>query len=148
MFHVVYTRSYYDREHEGGHFDNSWTVLRNVPYSKISEFTPYILAEKKVECDAFYKINDENRMSYDEIQIDQDQCFSSKCYIVDDEDYLKTYQDMYPDSYIPGYVDKDKDYFYNYGQDCEFMVQKDYKTQQKGATNLTNLTLDNQINSW
>ncbi len=147
MFHVVYTRSYYDREHEGGHFDNSWTVLRNVPYSKISEFTPYILAEKKVECDAFYKINDENRMSYDEIQIDQDQCFSSKCYIVDDEDYLKTYQDMYPDSYIPGYVDKDKDYFYNYGQDCEFMVQKDYKTQQKGATNLTNLTLDNQINS-
>ena len=147
MFHVVYTRSYYDREHEGGHFDNSWTVLRNVPYSKISEFTPYILAEKKVECDAFYKINDENRMSYDEIQIDQDQCFSSKCYIVDDEDYLKTYQDMYPDSYILGYVDKDKDYFYNYGQDCEFMVQKDYKTQQKGATNLTNLTLDNQINS-
>ena len=147
MFHVVYTRSYYDREHEGGHFDNSWTVLRNVPYSKISEFTPYILAEKKVECDAFYKINDENRMSYDEIQIDQDQCFSSKCYIVDDEDYLKTYQDMYPDSYIPGYVDKDKDYFYNYGQDCEFIVQKDYKTQQKGATNLTNLTLDNQINS-
>ena len=44
-------------------------------------------------------------------------------------------------------VDEDKDYFYNYGQDCEFMVQQDYKNQQKGATNLTNLTLDNQINS-
>ena len=147
MFHIVYTRSYYDREHEGGHFDNSWTVLRNVPYSRLDEFNKEFLAEKKVECDAYYKMNDENRMSYDEIQIDKDQCFHSSCYIVDDEDYLKTYKDMYPDSYISGYVDEDKDYFYNYGQDCEFMVQQDYKNQQKGATNLTNLTLDNQINS-
>ncbi len=119
MFNIVYTRSYYDREHEGGHFDNSWTVLRSVPYSKISEFTPYILAEKEVECDAFYKLNDENRMSYDEIQIDKDQCFSSKCYIIDDEDYFKKYKDVYDYTF-------DEDYFYNYGQDCEFMVQKDY----------------------
>ena len=119
MFNIVYTRSYYDREHEGGHFDNSWTVLRSVPYSKISEFTPYILAEKKIECDAYYKMNDENRMSYDELQIDKDQCFSSKCYIVDDEDYLKRYKDVYDYTF-------DEDYFYNYGQDCEFMVQKDY----------------------
>ena len=119
MFNIVYTRSYYDREHEGGHFDNSWTVLRSVPYSKISEFTPYILAEKKVECDAFYKLNDENRMSYDEIQIDKDQCFSSKCYIIDDEDYFKKYKDVYDYTF-------DEDHFYNYGQDCEFMVQKDY----------------------
>ena len=119
MFNIVYTRSYYDREHEGGHFDNSWTVLRSVPYSKISEFTPYILAEKKVECDAFYKLNDENRMSYDEIQIDKDQCFSSKCYIIYDEDYFKKYKDVYDYTF-------DEDYFYNYGQDCEFMVQKDY----------------------
>ena len=87
MFHVVYTRSYYDREHEGGHFDNSWTVLRNVPYSRLSEFTKDYLAEKKVECDAYYKMYDENRMTYDEIQIDKDQCFHSSCYIVDDEDY-------------------------------------------------------------
>ena len=127
MFHVVYTRSYYDREHECGHFDNSWTVLRNVPYSRLDEFTKDKLAEKKVECDAYYKMYDENRMSYDEIQIDKDQCFHSQCYIVDDEDYYKTYKDVYPDSYIPGYVDEDKEWFYNYGQDCEFMVQKDYE---------------------
>ena len=119
MFHIIYTRSYYDREHEGGHFDNSWTVLRNVPYSELGRFTPYVLAEKKIECDAFYKMNDENRMSYDEIQIDKDQCFSSKCYIVDDEDYLKKYKDVYEYTF-------DEDYFYNYGQDCEFMVQQDY----------------------
>jgi len=119
MFHIVYTRSYYDREHEGGHFDNSWTVLRNVPYSEIGRFTPYVLAEKKIECDAFYKMNDENRMSYLELQIDKDQCFHSSCYIVDDEDYLKTYKDVYEHTF-------DEDYFYNYGQDCEFMVQQDY----------------------
>lgn len=119
MFHIVYTRSYYDREHEGGHFENSWTVMRNVPYSEINEYTPYRLAEKKIACDAFYKMNDENRMSYDEIQIDKDQCFSSKCYIIDDEDYLKKYKDVYDYTF-------DEDYFYNYGQDCEFMVQKDY----------------------
>ena len=119
MFHIVYTRSYYDREHEGGHFDNSWTVLRNVPYSRISEFTKEYLAEKKIECDAYYKMYDENRMSYDEIQIDKDQCFHSSCYIVDDEDYLKKYKDVY-DTF-------DEEYFYNYGQDCEFMVQKDYE---------------------
>ena len=133
MFHIVYTRSYYDREHEGGHFDNSWTVLRNVPYSEIGRFTPYVLAEKKIECDAFYKMNDENRMSYLELQIDKDQCFHSSCYIVDDEDYLKTYKDVYEHTF-------DEDYFYNYGQDCEFMVQKDYNNQQK-------LTLDNSVNS-
>ena len=119
MFHIIYTRSYYDREHEGGHFDNSWTVLRNGPYSEIGRFTPYVLAEKKIECDAFYKMNDENRMSYLELQIDKDQCFHSSCYIVDDEDYLKTYKDVYEHTF-------DEDYFYNYGQDCEFMVQQDY----------------------
>ena len=124
MFHVVYTRSYYDREHEGGHFDNSWTVLRNVPYSRLSEFTKDYLAEKKVECDAYYKMYDENRMTYDEIQIDKDQCFHSSCYIVDDEDYLKTYNDVY--DYHIGAMDPDKDYIHNYGQDCAFMVQKDY----------------------
>ena len=124
MFHIVYTRSYYDREKGYGDFDNSWTVLRNVPYSRLSEFTKDVLAEKKVECDAFYKMNDENRMSYDEIQIDKDQCFHSECYIVDDEDYLKTYNDVY--GYHIGGMDPEKDYINNYGQDCEFMVQKDY----------------------
>ena len=62
---------------------------------------------------------DENRMTYDEIQIDKDQCFHSSCYIVDDEDYLKTYKDVYDTFY--------EDYVHNYGQDCEFMVQKDYE---------------------
>ena len=124
MFHIVYTRSYYDREHEGGHFDNSWTVLRNVPYSRLDEFNKEFLAEKKVECDAYYKMNDENRMSYDEIQIDKDQCFHSDCYIVDDEDYFKTYKDHY--GYHIGGMEPEKDYIHNYGQDCEFMVQKDY----------------------
>ena len=124
MFHIVYTRSYYDREHDYGHFDNSWTVLRNVPYSRLSEFSKERLAEKKAECDAFYKMNDENRMSYDEIQIDQDQCFSSDCYIVDDEDYFKTYEDHY--GYHVGGMKPEEDYINCYGQDCEFMVQKDY----------------------
>ena len=119
MFHVVYTRSYYDRESNYGHFDNSWTVLRNVPYSRLNEFSKEKLAEKKVERDAYYKMYDENRMSYDEIQIDKDQCFHSSCYIVDDEDYLKKYKDVYDYTF-------DEEYFYNYGQDCEFMVQKDY----------------------
>ena len=124
MFHVVYSRHYWDYEDGNGTFDNSWTVLRNVPYSRLSEFTKDVLAEKKVECDAYYKMNDENRMSYDEIQIDKDQCFHSECYIVDDEDYLKTYNDVY--GYHIGAMDPDKDYIHNYGQDCEFMVQKDY----------------------
>jgi len=124
MFHIVYTRSYYDREQGYGDFDNSWTVLRNVPYSRLSEFTKDVLAEKKVECDAYYKMNDENRMSYDEIQIDKDQCFHSDCYIVDDEDYFKTYKDHY--GYHIGGMEPEKDYIHNYGQDCEFMVQKDY----------------------
>ena len=119
MFHVVYSRHYWDYEDGNGTFDNSWTVLRNVPYSRLDEFNKEFLAEKKVECDAYYKMNDENRMSYDEIQIDKDQCFHSSCYIVDDEDYLKTYKDVYEYTF-------DEDYFYNYGQDCEFMVQKDY----------------------
>ena len=119
MFHIVYTRSYYDREHEGGHFENSWTVFRNVPYSRINEFTKEYLAEKKIECDAYYKIHDENRMTYDEIKIDQDQCFHSSCYIVDDEDYLKTYKDVY-DTF-------DEEYIHDYGQKHSFMLQKDYE---------------------
>ena len=119
MFHIVYTRSYYDREHEGGHFENSWTVFRNVPYSRINEFTKEYLDEKKIECDAYYKIHDENRMTYDEIKIDQDQCFHSSCYIVDDEDYLKTYKDVY-DTF-------DEEYIHDYGQKHSFMLQKDYE---------------------
>ena len=44
MFHIVYTRHLHDRE-DYGSFDNTWTVLRNVPYSRISEFTKDKLIE-------------------------------------------------------------------------------------------------------
>ena len=46
MFHVVYSRHYWDYEDGNGTFDNSWTVLRNVPYSRLDEFTKDNLLRK------------------------------------------------------------------------------------------------------
>lgn len=57
---------------------------------------------------------------------DKDQCYHTECYIVDDEDYYKTYKDIYPDTYIPGAIDEKEDYFHNYGQMSTFMLEQDY----------------------
>ena len=125
MFHVVYSRHYYDLEQGYGDFANSWTVLRNVPYSKLSEFTKDKLAEKKVECDAYYKIHEENKMTDNMSKYYKDQCFASECFIVDDEDYFKTYQDVY--GYHVGGMKPEEDYIHDYGQKHSFMLQKDYE---------------------
>ena len=43
MFHVVYSRHYWDHEGDGyGTFANTWTLYRNVSYSQIEDTFPYI----------------------------------------------------------------------------------------------------------
>ena len=36
MFHIVYSRHYWDTEDQG-QFTNTWTIYRSVPYSQLSE---------------------------------------------------------------------------------------------------------------
>jgi len=126
MFHVVYSRHMWDREDGYGTFENAWTVLRNVSYDRLDEFTKEKLAEKKAECDAYYKMYIENTYAPYE-RPDESQLFSTECYIIDDADYFKTYKDVYPDTYIPfGGKDEKEDYFHDYGQTSSFMLQQDY----------------------
>ena len=48
MFHVVYSRHYWDREDGGyGTFANTWTIYRNVSYSQIRDMQSKILSMKK-----------------------------------------------------------------------------------------------------
>ena len=60
--------------------------------------------------------------------VSNDNFIRSEVYVVDDSDYFKTYKDMYPDSYNgpSGLIPAEEDYFYSYGQKCQFMLLKDF----------------------
>ncbi len=127
MFHIVYTRHLHDRENGYGTFESTWTVLRNVSYSRISEFTKDKLIEMASDCDIKYKAYIDNTYSpLEQSNWDKDQCYHTECYVIDDADYFFTYKDAYPDTYIPGAIDEKEDYLHNYGQMSKFMVQHDY----------------------
>ena len=122
MFHLIYTRSNYDMESIGGHFESHITLYRNVPYSELSKFLemqkdPELLKE----CDTRY-------FEYQQERGITDTSFHSQISIVDDEQYFKTYKDMYPDSYTgsSGLIPAEEDYFYDYGQKTNFMLIHDY----------------------
>ena len=122
MFHLIYTRSNYDMESIGGHFESHITLYRNIPYSELSKFLemqkdPELLKE----CDTRY-------FEYQQEKGITDTSFHSQISIVDDEEYFKKYKDIYPDSYTgpSGLIPAEEDYFYDYGQKVNFMLIHDY----------------------
>ena len=122
MFHVVYSRDYWNHD-EPGQFTNTWTIYRNVSYFK--------LREKQKAIPSLLKNADEVYSAYmakNNPKVSNDNFIRSEVYIVDDSDYFKTYKDMYPDSYSgpPGLVPAEEDYFHSYGQKCQFMLLKDF----------------------
>ena len=126
MFHVVYSRHYHDREDNGRlyeSFSNTWTIYRNVPYSKLSEMQKAIPSLLK-NADEVYS----EYMAKNNPTVSNDNFIRSEVYVVDDSDYFKTYKDMYPDSYNgpSGLIPAEEDYFYSYGQKCQFMLLKDF----------------------
>ena len=122
MFHIVYSRHYWDTEDQG-QFTNSWTIYRNIPYSKLSEMQKAIPSLLKNADDVYNAYCVEKKLNYDQSQLSH-----SEVYVVDDSDYFKTYKDMYPDSYqgSPGLIPEEEDYYENYGQKCQFMLLKDF----------------------
>jgi len=122
MFHIVYSRHYWDTE-KPGEFSNTWTIYRNIPYSQLSEMTKAIPSLLK-NADEVYA-EDEKKSDY---KIDNSNFYNSEVYVVDDSDYFKTYKDVYPDSYQgpPGLIPEDEDYYENYGQKCQYMLLKDF----------------------
>ena len=46
MFHIVYSRHYWDTEDQG-QFTSTWTIYRNIPYSQLSEMQKAIPSLKK-----------------------------------------------------------------------------------------------------
>ena len=122
MFHVVYSRHYWDTEDQGT-FANTWTLYRNVEYSQIG-FLSGKCSELKEQADKTYAEYE----SKQEHKSDPTQFYKSEAYVVDDKDYFKTYKDMYPDSYQipPGLVPQEEDYFHSYGQKSQFMLKEDF----------------------
>ena len=122
MFHVVYSRHYWDTEDQGT-FESVQTLYRNVPYSQIG-FLSGKCSELKEQADKTYAEYE----SKQEHKSDPTQFYKSEAYVVDDKDYYKTYKDMYPDSYQipPGLVPQEEDYFHSYGQKCQFMLKEDF----------------------
>ena len=122
MFHIVYSRHYWDTEDQG-QFSNTWTIYRNVPYSQLSEMQKAIPSLLKNADDVYNAYCVEKNLNYDQSQFSH-----SEVYVVDDSDYFKTYKDVYPDSYqgSPGLIPEEEDYYENYGQKCEFMLLKDF----------------------
>ena len=122
MFHIVYSRHYWDTEDQG-QFKNSWTIYRNVPYSQLSEMQKAIPSLLK-NADEVYSAY----MAKNQPQVSNDNFSHSEVYVVDDSDYFKTYKDVYPDSYqgSPGLIPEEEDYYDNYGQKCQFMLLKDF----------------------
>jgi len=126
MFHVVYSRHYHDREDNGRlyeSFSNTWTIYRNVPYSKLSEMQKAIPSLLKNADEVYNEYQNKNYPN-----ADQSQCFDTEVYVVDDKDYFRTYKDEYPDVYNgpSGLIPAKEDYFTNYGQKCQFMLLKDF----------------------
>ena len=122
MFHLIYTRSNYDMESIGGHFESHITLYRNVPYSELSNFLemqkdPELLKE----CDTRY-------FEYQQERGITDTSFHSQISIVDDEEYFKTYKYVYRNSYNgpSGLIPEEEDYFMEYGQKTNFMLIHDY----------------------
>ena len=122
MFHIVYSRHYWDTEDQG-QFKNSWTIYRNIPYSQLSEMQKAIPSLLK-NADEVYSAY----MAKNQPQVSNDNFAHSEVYVVDDSDYFKTYKDVYPDSYQgpPGLIPEDEDYYENYGQKCQYMLLKDF----------------------
>ena len=122
MFHLIYTRSNYDMESVGGHFESHITLYRNIPYSELSKFLemqkdPELLKE----CDTkYFEHQEKNGIT--------DTCFHSEISIVDDEEYFKTYKYVYRSSYNgpSGLIPEEEDYFMDYGQKSNFMLIHDY----------------------
>ena len=125
MFHVVYSRHYWDVDHQHGDsmFSNTWTLYRNVSYSQIGDMQGKILIMKAKADKAYAKAEKKRRQ-----QEDPEQFEKSEVYIVDDRDYFKTYKDVYPDVYNGpvGLIPAKEDYYYNYGQKSDFMLLKDF----------------------
>ena len=122
MFHLIYTRSNYDMESIGGHFESHITLYRNIPYSELSKFLemqkdPELLKE----CDTRY-------FEYQKEKGITDTSFHSQISIVDDEEYFKTYKYVYRSSYNgpSGLIPEEEDYFMDYGQKSNFMLIHDY----------------------
>jgi hypothetical protein len=127
-FHVVYSRHYWDYEDGNGSFDNSWTIYRNVPYSELFTMKDAIptLLENANKVYADY----ESKRGH---KIDESQFIKSEVFICDDEDYYKTYQDVY--GYHIGGTNPKEDYIHDYGQKHPFMLLKDFDQKQE-ATNV------------
>ena len=122
MFHVVYSRHYWDTEGQGT-FANTWTLYRNVEYSQIG-FMSGKCAELKEKADKDYAEYE----SKQEHKSDPEQFYMSEVYVVDDKDYFKTYKDEYPDVYntTSGLIPEQEDYYNDYGQKCQFMLKEDF----------------------
>ena len=122
MFHVVYSRDYWNHD-EPGQFTNTWTIYRNGAYLKLREMQKAIPSLLK-NADEVYS----EYMAKNNPKVSNDNFIRSEVYVVDDSDYFKTYKDMYPDSYSgpPGLVPAEEDYFHSYGQKCQFMLLKDF----------------------
>lgn len=125
MFHVVYSRHYWDTEGQGT-FANTWTLYRNVDYSQISLMSDKCV-ELKEQADKTYA---EYKTTKDH-ESDPDWCVMSEVYIVDDKDYFRTYKDEHPDVlsdsyYARGLVPQEEDYYNDYGQKCQFLLIKDF----------------------
>ena len=124
MFHVVYSRHYWDHQDGGyGTFPNTYTLYRNVSYSQI-EIMQNKCAELKVNADKVYADYESKQDS----KSDPEQFDRSEVYIIDNRDYFKTYRDVYPDVYIgpAGLIPAKEDYYYSYGQKTDFMLIKDF----------------------
>ena len=121
-FHIVYSRHYWDTEDQG-QFKNSWTIYRNIPYSKLSEMQKAIPSLLK-NADEVYSAY----MAKNQPQVSNDNFSHSEVYVMDDSDYFKTYKDVYPGTYQspPGLIPEEEDYYDNCGQKCQFMLLKDF----------------------
>ena len=106
MFHVVYSRHYWDREDNYGTFANTWTLYRNCDYSQLETFGKSYLEMLKSNADQKYAEYEKTK----NYKTDPTQFESSEVYIVDDSDYFKTYNDEY-DYHMPsGLTPIEEDY--------------------------------------
>ena len=122
-FHVVYSRHYWDYEDGNGTFDNSWTIYRNVPYSELFKMKDAIPSLKE-NADQVYADYEAKR----DFKIDPKQFHMSEVFICDDEEYYKTYSDVYDlhDTYYA-----DSSYYHDYGQNVPFMLLKDFDEKKE-----------------
>ena len=122
MFHIVYSRHYWNHD-EPGQFTNTHTVMRNIGYGSLHKHSSALEGYKRT-CDEQY----DEYMAKQNPKVSNDNFFQSECYVVDDEEYFKTYQDEYPDTYqgSPGLIPTEEDYSTDYGQKNNFMLVHDF----------------------